>query len=83
MLSDNEKKVLLQLIDEASDLLSRRVCNDFDLSKCMPLDERRVLAREMHEQNGDLEVYDPESSYQIMSDWWLLSHLGKKALGDG
>jgi hypothetical protein len=80
-LTENEKKVFLEILERITDSLSNNTCNDFDLVRHMPdKEERRALMREMHEENGDPSEFDPKKDYAIVPDWWVFGFLGKKAL---
>jgi hypothetical protein len=80
ILSDTEAKVLVALLELASDQFSNHGCNDFELAKCIPdLEERRKLMKSYNDYNGSPEdfEYDDEhgSKFEIESDAGLMGYL--------
>jgi hypothetical protein len=66
MLTKNEKQILKPLLEECSDRLSNKTCNDVKLPNTA---ENRELLKQMYIWNvrGNLEEYEKEYSKQIKS----------------
>lgn len=90
-LSEAEKKVFLEVVEIASDLMARRICVDYDLSPHIPLrEDRAALVKQAYERNGDPENFDPGKDHPpsiysstgrtAMPHWRLLKFLSEKAL---
>jgi hypothetical protein len=78
-----EIAILKSFIKRCASDLGNNSCNDFNVEDFIPnVEERRALAKEMHEENGDPEEFDPKGTYRHMPDFWLLSYLGDKAVAE-
>jgi hypothetical protein len=81
-LSPGEQKILLELVEVASQQLSNNGCNDFDLSEHLSEAEVDKLAQEYHAYNGDPGEFRPDEDNSLaVPDFALISYLTKKALG--
>jgi len=59
-----EKKVLVALLDLASDRFSNHGCNDFDLQEVLPeQSDRQMFVKDMYADSGDEERYQEELKY--------------------
>lgn len=82
-LTNTEAKLLVELLELASDQFSNHGCNDFELAKCISdLEERRKLMKEYNDYNGSPEdfEYDVEhgSKFEIENDAALMSYLADR-----
>ena len=82
-LPDAEARLLIELLELASDSFSNHGCNDFDLTKSVPdLEDRRALMKRYNDYNGSLEdfEYDEEhgSQYELDNDSALMSYLARR-----
>ena len=78
-LTDNEKKVVVRLLERAADQFSNHCCNDIDLEE-LTQEEQIALDKKIHEWNGDPEEHDPNSI--AFSDWILMSYFAARLKGD-
>ena len=82
-LSDNEAKILVNLLTMAGDEFSNHGCNDFLVARELGLDEetaKRVgqeLTRAMVE-NGSADSEQLSNSGANLYDWQLYHHFAKK-----
>lgn len=70
-MTTNEARLAAHLLNMASNEFSNHGCNDFKRPDWYPKSEWNDLLREMYEQNGDPENYQPS---EYSSDDWLMSH---------
>lgn len=59
-LSQKERSVLLDFLEDYSGVLSRRICNDWNFPDDWTTEERENFCRAYHEWNGDPGEYDPK-----------------------
>ena len=78
-----KKKLLLNLIKDASELFSTNGCNQINEKYLNIFTEEDLiqLDKEMYESNGDLEEHIGDGFY-CDYDWWMIEHLGEELLGD-
>jgi len=79
-IEEKEKKLLLGIISECSDILSRRSCNDIDEEhmRDFTIEEKIKLDKDYHEFNGDPEEHE-EGAY-CLYDFAILDYLSQKYL---
>ena len=79
-MTPGEKRVLLHFLDDYSDALGNRSCNDLELAELMPdRAERVALIKYAHEQNGDPQEFDPKhAAGPIQTDFFVLFALVRK-----
>jgi len=90
-LTDAEARLLIELLDLASDSFSNHGCNDFDLTKSVPdLEDRRALMKSYNDYNGspeDLEDNEAHGSqhglHMDSAIMGYLSHRIEEQLGIG
>lgn len=69
-------KLASELLENHSDVLSNRSCNDWDFPEDWTLEEKQAMVKEIAELNGNLKEYDPQMLY--LSDWQVASFLSSK-----
>jgi hypothetical protein len=69
-----EAKVLVAILERASNQFDSHGCNDFDLADLLPLMDHQKLLKEMNEANNTPKEYDPDDC----SDSWLMSYFASK-----
>jgi len=82
-LTDAEAKLLIELLELASDNFSNHGCNDFDLTKSVPdLEDRRALMKSYNDYNGSPEDFEDDeahgSQYEFDNDSALMSYLSTR-----
>ena len=82
-LTDAEAKLLIELLDLASDSFSNHGCNDFSLLKSVPdLEDRRKLMKSYNEYNGSPEDFEDDEEhgcqYEFDNDSALMSYLAHR-----
>ncbi len=72
-LSDNEAKLVVEFLDQLSDILGNRSCNDFSIAPYFDSPaEMMAFVREFYEWNGDPE--ECEELSPINAADWLGDH---------
>lgn len=79
-LTDAEARLLIALLELASDSFSNHGCNDFDLTKAVPnLEDRRALMKSYNDYNGSPEDFEDDekhgSQYELEDDSALMGYL--------
>lgn len=63
-LTPDETKLLILILEQASEMFGNQICDDFELAEHLPLFEaRRTLMKEYHQYNGDPEVFEEDEAY--------------------
>lgn len=81
-------KLAGSLLEEASEVMSNRTCNDWKWPDDWTLEERREFAEAMQIDNNpstDLSEEDSENLWNHEygpDDWWVMSFLAKKLQED-
>src|SRR2546429_9257827 len=83
VLTDAEARLLVELLDLASDNFSNHGCNDFDLTKSVPdLEDRRALMKSYNDYNGSPEDFEDDdlhgSQYELDNDAALMGYLADR-----
>ena len=74
-----ERRIASYLLQHAAGEYARHICNDFYLRELVAdVEERRALMKAYHEYNGDPESFDPAGTYEIVSDFALMSYLADR-----
>lgn len=79
-MTNKEKRLLAYFLDDLSETLSNRGCNDVEDSVWLEWteEERADFVKEYHEYNGDPEEFDPKHLH--IPDFCIVSLLRKKLL---
>lgn len=71
VITDTEAKLLIELLEMASNEFGNHGCNDFELAKFVPdLEERRQLIKAFHDYNGDPEEFVEDEKYREQYTWF-------------
>ena len=82
-LPDAEARLLIELLELASDNFSNHGCNDFSLLKSVPdLEDRRKLMKSYNDYNGSPEDFEDDEArgcqYKFDNDSALMSYLSTR-----
>ncbi len=85
-LTTTQAKVLVELLQIASDQLGYNACNDFELHEIIPdVKERREMMRDYHEYNGSTEGFLHDDAcgdqFEHAYDYALMSYFADKIEG--
>lgn len=72
----NEQILASKMLEEFSDILAGRGCNDFNFPDSWTEEEKEVFVRDFHVWNGDPEEFDKDNWY--ISNFCVAMFLSEK-----